>query len=36
MASGRALDRLADYAAIQYPDSHLGKQLAEKGDDRRP
>src|SRR3954464_10243137 len=31
MASGRALDRLADYAAVQYPDSHLGKQRALKG-----
>jgi glucokinase len=31
MASGRALDRLADYAAVQYPDSHLGKQMALKG-----
>jgi glucokinase len=31
MASGRALDRLADHAAEQYPDSHLGKQLAKKG-----
>ena len=36
LASGRALDRLADYAAMQYRDSYLGKQLAEKGDDRRP
>ena len=32
MASGRALDRLADYAATQYPDSHLGKQVARKGE----
>ncbi len=32
LASGRALDRLADYAAIQYPDSHLGKVTAKKGD----
>jgi glucokinase len=32
MASGRALDRLADHAAVQYPDSHLGKQLALKGE----
>lgn len=31
LASGRALDRLADYAAIQYPDSHLGKVTAKKG-----
>jgi len=31
MASGRALDRLADHAAEQYPDSHLGKALAKKG-----
>jgi glucokinase len=31
LASGRALDRLADYAAIQYPDSHLGKVTARKG-----
>ena len=31
LASGRALDRLADYAAVQYRDSHLGKRLAEKG-----
>ena len=31
LASGRALDRLADYAAIQYPDSHLGKITAKKG-----
>ena len=31
MASGRALDRLADHAADQYPDSHLGKALAKKG-----
>jgi glucokinase len=32
LASGRALDRLADHAALQYPDSHLGKQRALKGD----
>ena len=32
LASGRALDRLADYAAVQYPDSHLGKQRDAKGD----
>jgi glucokinase len=32
LASGRALDRLADYAAVHYPDSHLGKQMAKKGD----
>lgn len=31
LASGRALDRLADYAAVQYPDSHLGKVTAKKG-----
>ena len=31
MASGRALDRLADHAAEQYPDSHLGKAVAKKG-----
>jgi glucokinase len=31
LASGRALDRLADYAAVQYRDSYLGKQLAAKG-----
>lgn len=31
LASGRALDRLADYAADQYPDSHLGKVTARKG-----
>ena len=31
LASGRALDRLADYAAIQYRDSYLGKMLAQKG-----
>ena len=27
---GRALDRLADYAAIQYRDSYLGKMLAPR------
>jgi glucokinase len=32
LASGRALDRLADYAAVQYRDSYLGKMMAEKGD----
>jgi glucokinase len=32
LASGRALDRLADHAAEQYPDSHLGKQLTLKGE----
>jgi glucokinase len=31
LASGRALDRLADYAAIQYRDSYIGKMLATKG-----
>ena len=31
LASGRALDRLAAHAAVQYPDSHLGKVLAERG-----
>jgi glucokinase len=31
LASGRALDRLADYAAGQYPDSYLGKITAKKG-----
>jgi glucokinase len=31
LASGRALDRLADYAAVQYPDSHLGKITSKKG-----
>jgi glucokinase len=31
LASGRALDRLADYAAQQYPDSHLGKVTSKKG-----
>ena len=32
LASGRALDRLADEAAIQYRDSYLGKMRAQKGD----
>jgi glucokinase len=32
LASGRALDRLADNAAIHYPDSHLGKMRASNGD----
>ena len=32
LASGRALDRLADEAAIQYRDSYLGLQRAKKGD----
>jgi glucokinase len=32
LASGRALDRLADAAAAEHPDSYLGRQLAEKGD----
>jgi glucokinase len=32
LASGRALDRLADTAAARYRDSYLGKQLAAKGD----
>src|SRR4029079_18810939 len=27
LASGRALDRLADYAAVQYRDSYIGKAL---------
>jgi len=31
LASGRALDRLADYAAVQYRDSYIGKMLASKG-----
>src|SRR3954465_13050284 len=31
LASGRALDRLADYAANQYRDSYLGKQRAQNG-----
>jgi glucokinase len=31
LASGRALDRLAGKAAIQYPDSHLGRVRAERG-----
>jgi glucokinase len=32
LASGRALDRLADAAAAKYPDSYLGHKRAEKGD----
>ena len=32
LASGRALDRLADYAAVQYRDSYIGKMLAQKGE----
>jgi glucokinase len=32
LASGRALDRLADAAAAMYPDSHLGQMRAERGD----
>ena len=32
LASGRALDRLADAAAAKYPDSHLGRLRAERGD----
>ena len=32
LASGRALDRLADYAAIQYRDSYLGRCAPQKGD----
>ena len=31
LASGRALDRLADYAAVQYRDSYLGKMRAQNG-----
>ena len=31
LASGRALDRLADYAANQYRDSYLGKMRAQNG-----
>ena len=31
MASGRALDRLADHAAEQYPDSHLGQGAGQEG-----
>jgi glucokinase len=32
LASGRALDRLADAAAATYPDSYLGRKRAERGD----
>jgi glucokinase len=32
LASGRALDRLAEAAAAKYPDSHLGKRREERGD----
>jgi glucokinase len=32
LASGRALDRLADAAAATYPDSYLGRRRAERGD----
>jgi glucokinase len=32
LASGRALDRLADAAAAKYPESYLGRRRAEKGD----
>jgi glucokinase len=32
LASGRALDRLADAAAAMYPESHLGQMRAERGD----
>ncbi|HET6551027.1 MAG TPA: ROK family protein [Solirubrobacter sp.] len=32
LASGRALDRLADAVAVRYPDSFLGRRAAEKGD----
>jgi glucokinase len=31
LASGRALDRLAEDAALRYPDSHLGHRRAEAG-----
>jgi glucokinase len=31
LSSGRALDRLAEAAASEYPTSHLGKARAEKG-----
>jgi glucokinase len=31
LASGRALDRLADYAAVQYRDSYIGRMLAQNG-----
>jgi glucokinase len=32
LASGRALDRLADDIAIRYPDSFIGRRYADKGD----
>jgi glucokinase len=32
LASGRALDRLADEAAVTYRDSYLGRMRAEKGE----
>jgi glucokinase len=32
LASGRALDRLADAAAAEDPDGYLGRRRAEKGD----
>jgi glucokinase len=32
LASGRALDRLADAAAREAPDSYLGRRVAERGD----
>jgi glucokinase len=32
LASGRALDRLADAAAAEHPDSYLGERRAAKGD----
>jgi glucokinase len=32
LASGRALDRLADEAAVRYPDSFLGRKRDEAGD----
>jgi glucokinase len=32
LASGRALDRLADAAAAMYPDSYLGRRRANAGD----
>jgi glucokinase len=32
LASGRALDRLADAAAREAPDSYLGARVAERGD----
>lgn len=31
LASGRALDRLADQAAVRYPDSHLGHKRESAG-----